>query len=70
MIWPVPEQVGQVRSTVKKRAPYAGACWAVCGSPRLLPVPLQEVQDTDVGTLIVLVGLNRLLMFTKIVAQV
>src|SRR6056297_1103793 len=59
MICPSPEQVGQVRSTVKK------PCWAltfpipeqvgqVTGSvPASDPVPEQVSQTTEVGTLIV-----------------
>ena len=57
MIWPSPEQVGQVRSTVKKPCcartlPMPEQVGQVAGSaPASLPVPLQVSHGTAVGTL-------------------
>src|SRR6056297_2578461 len=57
-IWPTPEQVGQVRSTVKKPCcartfPIPEQVGQVTGSePPSEPVPLQDPQATAVGTLI------------------
>jgi hypothetical protein len=59
MIWPRPEQVGQVRSTVKKPCcartlPMPAQVGQLTGSaPPSAPVPLQASQVIDDGTLIV-----------------
>jgi hypothetical protein len=58
-IWPMPLQVGQVRSTVKKPCcartlPMPEQVGQVTGSaPPSAPVPRQVSQANDVGTLIV-----------------
>jgi hypothetical protein len=57
-IWPTPEQVGQVRSTVKnpccaRTLPMPEQVGQVTGSaPPSEPVPEQDPQATEVGTLI------------------
>ena len=55
--WPIPEQLGQVRSTVKKPCeartlPIPEQVGQVLGSdPPAAPLPLQGLHCTEVGTL-------------------